>query len=99
MKYILIGLIKLYRITLSERLPRSCRFTPSCSQYALTAVSRFGAVKGGFLAFWRICRCNPYSPGGYDPVPEEYFFFRSLKNRLCRIGRKIAGRIKKKKTK
>lgn len=79
MKYILIGLIKLYRITLSERLPRLCRFTPSCSQYALTAVSRFGAVKGGFLAFWRICRCNPYSPGGWDPVPEEYYFFRSLK--------------------
>ncbi len=82
MKYILIGLIKLYRMTLSERLPRLCRFTPSCSQYALTAVSRFGAVKGGFLAFWRICRCNPFSAGGWDPVPEEYYFFRSLKNRI-----------------
>lgn len=84
MKYILIGLIKLYRITLSERLPRLCRFTPSCSQYALTAVSRFGAVKGGFLAFWRICRCNPYSAGGWDPVPEEYYFFRSLKKHIKR---------------
>lgn len=85
MKYILIGLIKLYRITLSERLPRSCRFTPSCSQYALTAVSRFGAVKGGFLAFWRICRCNPYSAGGWDPVPEEYRFFHSVKQHIAGI--------------
>ncbi|MDE7280528.1 MAG: membrane protein insertion efficiency factor YidD [Ruminiclostridium sp.] len=97
MKYILIGLIKLYRITLSERLPRSCRFTPSCSQYALTAVSRFGAVKGGFLAFWRICRCNPYSAGGWDPVPEEFWFFRSAKKKISGLFSKTSKFSKKRK--
>jgi len=69
MKYVLIGLIKLYRISLSRLLPPSCRYTPSCSQYALTAVGRFGAVKGGYLAFKRILRCHPFSAGGLDEVP------------------------------
>ena len=69
MKYIFIALIKLYRITLSKILPPCCRFTPSCSQYAITAISRFGAVKGGFLALRRIVRCTPFHDGGYDPVP------------------------------
>lgn len=79
MKYILIGIIKLYRLTLSKILPPCCRFYPSCSQYGLTAVSRFGAVKGGYLTIRRIIRCNPFSPGGYDPVPEEFYFFRKNK--------------------
>lgn len=74
MKYIFIGIIKLYRMTLSKILPPVCRFTPSCSQYALTAIGRFGAVRGGILAFWRICRCNPYGKGGEDPVPETFRF-------------------------
>jgi len=69
MKYVLIGLIKLYRMSLSKLLPPSCRYTPSCSQYALTAVERFGAVKGGYLAFRRILRCHPFSAGGLDEVP------------------------------
>ncbi len=76
MKYILIGLIQLYRATLSKILPPCCRFTPSCSQYGLTAVKRFGAVKGGYLTIKRIIRCNPFNEGGYDPVPEEFYFFR-----------------------
>lgn len=76
MKYILIGLIQLYRLTLSKILPPCCRFTPSCSQYGLTAVKRFGAVKGGYLTIRRIIRCNPFNPGGYDPVPEEFYFFK-----------------------
>lgn len=75
MKYIFIFIIKLYRLTLSKILPRACRFTPSCSQYGLTAITRFGAVKGGFLTLWRIIRCNPFSEGGYDPVPEEFSIF------------------------
>ncbi|MCL2638097.1 MAG: membrane protein insertion efficiency factor YidD [Oscillospiraceae bacterium] len=69
MKYIFIALIKLYRITLSKIIPSSCRFTPSCSAYALIAFERFGAVKGGFLTLKRIARCNPFSAGGEDNVP------------------------------
>jgi hypothetical protein len=71
MKYILIALIKLYRITLSKIIPTSCRFTPSCSVYAITAIERFGAVRGGFLTVKRIARCNPFSKGGEDLVPEK----------------------------
>jgi putative membrane protein insertion efficiency factor len=71
MKYILIAIIKLYRITISKIKPSSCRFTPSCSAYAITALERFGAVKGGFLSFKRIIRCNPFSAGGEDLVPEK----------------------------
>jgi putative membrane protein insertion efficiency factor len=71
MKYIFIGLIKLYQLTLSKILPPVCRFTPSCSRYAVTAFERFGTFKGGCLALWRILRCNPFSEGGYDPVPEK----------------------------
>lgn len=66
----LIGLIKLYQVTLSRILPPACRFTPSCSRYAVTALERFGIAKGGYLAFRRVLRCNPFHPGGYDPVPE-----------------------------
>lgn len=71
MKYVFIGLIKLYRVTLSKILPPSCRFTPSCSEYAIIAIGRFGAVKGGYLSLKRIIRCNPFCEGGLDPVPEK----------------------------
>lgn len=71
MKYLFIGLIKLYRVTLSKILPPSCRFTPSCSEYAIIAIGRFGAVKGGYLSLKRIIRCNPFCEGGHDPVPEK----------------------------
>ncbi|MCL2697260.1 MAG: membrane protein insertion efficiency factor YidD [Oscillospiraceae bacterium] len=71
MKHLFIAIIKLYRITLSKIIPSSCRFTPSCSVYAITALERFGVVKGGFLSFKRIVRCNPFSEGGDDPVPDE----------------------------
>lgn len=63
-------------MTFSKILPPCCRFTPNCSAYGLTAVKRFGAVKGGYLALRRIVRCNPFSEGGYDPVPEEFHFFK-----------------------
>ena len=72
MKYILIGLIKLYRKTLSKIKPPCCRFYPTCSTYGLDAIRRFGSVKGGYLTVKRICRCNPFSAGGYDPVPDEF---------------------------
>ncbi|MBQ6569851.1 MAG: membrane protein insertion efficiency factor YidD [Clostridia bacterium] len=72
MKRLIIWLIKLYRKHLShlKRAP-TCKFYPTCSQYALEAVERFGAFKGSLLAIWRILRCNPFSRGGVDPVPEK----------------------------
>jgi putative membrane protein insertion efficiency factor len=74
MKYIAMGLIRLYQLTFSQILPSSCRFTPSCSQYGYEAIKRFGFFKGGWLAAKRISRCHPFNPGGYDPVPEEFHF-------------------------
>ena len=71
MKRLLLWLIRLYRRYVSPHTPPACRFTPTCSQYALTAIDRFGAVKGGWLALKRILRCNPFCRGGYDPVPEQ----------------------------
>lgn len=71
MKNLLLWLIRFYRTKISPNTPPSCRFTPTCSQYALTAIERFGALKGGGLALWRILRCNPLCKGGYDPVPED----------------------------
>ena len=63
-------LIRLYQWTLSPLLGPRCRFHPSCSQYALEALERFGLVRGGWLALRRIGRCHPFHPGGYDPVPD-----------------------------
>ena len=74
MKYIFLGIIKLYRLTLSKILPPCCRYYPSCSEYGLTAIRRFGAVKGGYLTLWRIMRCNPFGAGGIDPVPQKFCF-------------------------
>ena len=67
MKKILIKLIKLYRKHSANTLPR-CRYFPTCSQYALDAIEKYGAIKGSLLAAYRILRCNPFSKGGYDPV-------------------------------
>jgi putative membrane protein insertion efficiency factor len=64
-----IGLIKVYQFTLSPFLARQCRFVPTCSQYSIEAIQKYGALKGGWLAIKRILRCNPWGGSGYDPVP------------------------------
>lgn len=69
MKRLALGLIRLYQRTLSRVLPPTCRFTPTCSEYAAQAIERFGVMKGGWLGVRRICRCHPFSSGGDDPVP------------------------------
>ncbi|MBS7262739.1 MAG: membrane protein insertion efficiency factor YidD [Eubacteriales bacterium] len=69
MKKFLLGLLKLYKKYLSPVMPGACRFIPTCSEYARIAIERYGALKGGWLAFKRLCRCNPFFKGGYDPVP------------------------------
>lgn len=72
MKTILIFLIKLYRKYISPMKRTSCPYIPTCSSYGLEAVETYGFLKGGLLAIWRILRCNPFSKGGYDPVPERH---------------------------
>lgn len=69
MKVIFVFLIRIYQLTLSRIMPSSCRFYPSCSQYGMEAIKKYGVFKGGWLAIKRIGRCQPFFPGGYDPVP------------------------------
>ena len=70
MKRVLIELIKFYRKYLSGmKATPTCKFIPTCSEYSIEAINKYGALKGGLLSIWRILRCNPFSKGGYDPVP------------------------------
>lgn len=66
---VLVGAVRTYQYTLGPLFAGHCRFAPSCSCYAIEALRRHGAVRGGGLAAWRVLRCNPWSEGGYDPVP------------------------------
>lgn len=65
----LVMLVRGYQVAISPLLPPSCRYSPTCSQYAIDALRRHGAVKGSWLALRRLARCHPFHPGGYDPVP------------------------------
>lgn len=67
----LIAPIRLYKKYLSPALGHNCRFTPTCSEYAMEAIAVHGCIKGLLLAVWRIARCNPFGKWGYDPVPEK----------------------------
>ncbi|HVO87143.1 MAG TPA: membrane protein insertion efficiency factor YidD [Casimicrobiaceae bacterium] len=69
MRSALVALLRAYQYLIRPLLGANCRFYPSCSDYALEAISQHGAAKGGWLAARRVCRCHPFHPGGYDPVP------------------------------
>ncbi|MGN0604636.1 MAG: membrane protein insertion efficiency factor YidD [Oscillospiraceae bacterium] len=83
MKYILSLLVKFYRRFLSPLKPPCCKYYPTCSAYALEALRKHGAVKGSVLSVWRLLRCNPYSNGGVDKVPEKFYLY-TLKSRKRR---------------
>ncbi|GAB4522020.1 MAG: hypothetical protein Fur0018_03170 [Anaerolineales bacterium] len=69
-RLLILLLIRTYQATFSRALPaNTCRFYPSCSHYGYQAVYKYGALKGSLMATWRVLRCNPFNPGGYDPVP------------------------------
>jgi putative membrane protein insertion efficiency factor len=68
MKYLALGAIRLYQVTLSNMFPSTCRFEPSCSRYGYQAIYRHGLWRGGLMAIRRLSRCHPFNPGGYDPV-------------------------------
>ncbi len=69
-KFVVLAIIRLYQRTISRILPSgTCRFYPSCSHYGFQAIAKYGIIRGGWMAFKRILRCQPFHPGGYDPVP------------------------------
>ncbi|WP_041324110.1 membrane protein insertion efficiency factor YidD [Hippea maritima] len=75
----MIGLIKLYQRFISPLTRPSCRFYPTCSNYSIEAIKKFGPIQGGMMSIWRILRCGPWSAGGYDPPNEPLFKLKSFK--------------------
>ena len=71
MKKLFLGIIRFYQKKISPLTPPKCKYYPTCSQYGYEAIERFGVIMGSALALWRILRCNPFSKGGYDPVPQK----------------------------
>ncbi len=69
MKKVFLAIIWFYKRAISPYTRRSCRFIPTCSEYAVEALNKYGAFKGLYLSVWRVLRCNPFCRGGYDPVP------------------------------
>jgi putative membrane protein insertion efficiency factor len=67
-KLIFAGILRFYKATISPLLPPACRFVPTCSEYALEAVEKYGALRGGWMGVCRLLKCHPFHPGGYDPV-------------------------------
>ncbi len=74
MRVVLTAPIRLYQVAISPAMPRRCKYHPSCSQYAVEAIRRYGVLRGLVLAAWRLLRCNPLSDGGLDPVDAQRMF-------------------------
>jgi uncharacterized protein len=70
-RFVVLQLLRAYKYAISPMFLPSCRFVPTCSEYAMEAVERFGVLRGGWRAIWRLLRCHPLSRGGYDPVVEQ----------------------------
>jgi putative membrane protein insertion efficiency factor len=88
----MIGALRCYRAAISPALPPSCRYEPSCSAYALGAVTRFGGARGGYLAVRRLLRCHPWHRGGEDPVPETFTLrYRRTERQLDPVQLQTAG--------
>jgi uncharacterized protein len=68
---VVLGLLRAYKWAISPMFPPSCRYVPTCSEYAMEAVERYGALRGGLMAVWRLLRCHPFAHGGYDPVVKQ----------------------------
>jgi len=90
MKKILIAMIKIYQKYLSPLKGTKCPYFPSCSQYGLEAIEKHGVIKGTLLTSWRILRCNPFSKGGFDPVPDDIF----ITNRKFSVRKSIGNIVK-----
>jgi putative membrane protein insertion efficiency factor len=73
-RHIAVAPIRVYQLVISPMFGERCRYYPSCSEYAVQAISRFGVLRGLVLAFWRLLRCNPWSRGGVDPVEAQRLF-------------------------
>lgn len=71
LRFLLCALIRLYQWTVSPFIPPRCRYLPTCSEYAIEAIGRYGAIRGGWLALRRVGRCHPWGGSGYDPVPDD----------------------------
>lgn len=92
MRSLVVWPIRAYQKLISPGLPRCCKYYPSCSQYAIDAVTEFGILRGSLLAAWRLLRCNPLSYGGYDPVQRQKLFApRPAPNREDHTGQTCAG--------
>jgi len=78
-RFILLAIIRLYQATISRALPsNTCRFYPTCSHYGYQAIYKHGALKGSLMAAWRVLRCNPFNPGGLDPVPDHFHLKKKI---------------------
>ena len=85
MKAFLLYLIRGYQNYISPKHPGYCRYSPTCSNYAMEAIKNHGAARGLLLAIWRVLRCNPFSRGGYDPVPETFLRIRKKRENVRQI--------------
>ena len=85
MKAAVLSVLRVYKRWVSPALPVSCRYLPTCSEYAMEAVERHGVFRGLMLALWRVARCNPFGGSGFDPVPSERHVAHS--GHCCRTGR------------
>jgi uncharacterized protein len=85
-KNVAVYLLRGYKWAISPMLPPSCRYVPTCSEYAIEAIDRFGVFRGSFMALWRLLRCHPFVKGGYDPVPRDANANAGARDQACRHG-------------